>query len=388
MPAVDLSTGQLHGGANDYHKDDPINGVQGSRKNDSGTYYREHDWSEYVRQAESASGPTQLGLVEVLSVDERTEDLQRRLQQERQQPSQGQASRVGSRVNPNNKEREYSMEGYERSSYIDPARSIAKPLPRAQGQGGAKQVKPETRPASVLSDVLFETAAVGAKIRNTNRMGGERVKVMDHFVASVETPTVVVQPPDVADMVNERGRQKQTVEVPLRVQHADVPLFVQTRFVESGGQATCKLVIRQHAHLLWRLLHTVFVQLLQVPHEIQRVRLLYMSTLRANSSVAVAAKDGFLYFNVLVLQQMQCCDTSRHTAAGGNGGGEDSLNLSASLSAREMERAWLYWLQRAAMILPRPDGERVTGAWAGLYDPGVRYRFDAFAATSFKPDHF
>ena len=30
---------------------------------------------------------------------------------------------------------------------------------------------------------LFENAAIGAKLRNTNKVGGERFKEMDHFVA-------------------------------------------------------------------------------------------------------------------------------------------------------------------------------------------------------------
>ncbi len=36
--------------------------------------------------------------------------------------------------------------------------------------------------------VLFEVAAIGAKIRNTHKVSGERVKEMQFFVQSVETP--------------------------------------------------------------------------------------------------------------------------------------------------------------------------------------------------------
>ena len=44
-------------------------------------------------------------------------------------------------------------------------------------------------PAEAIdASVLFETVALGAKIVNAHLMGGERVKEMDHFVATVETP--------------------------------------------------------------------------------------------------------------------------------------------------------------------------------------------------------
>ena len=124
-------------------------------------------------------------------------------------------------------------------------------------------------------------------------------------------------------------------------------------------------MIRQHAHLLWRMLHTVFVRLLHMPDELKRVRLVYMTTIRANSSVACAPEDGCLYFNVLVLQQMQCTELS----AGGESSSESATDLARALSPKERERVWRYWLQRAAMVLPRGGA---TGAWAGLYDPGVR----------------
>ena len=42
---------------------------------------------------------------------------------------------------------------------------------------------------------------MGTKLRNTHRVGGERVKEMDHFVASVETPRVITKIPDIAPYV-------------------------------------------------------------------------------------------------------------------------------------------------------------------------------------------
>ena len=42
------------------------------------------------------------------------------------------------------------------------------------------------------NSVMYEVAAVGTKLRNVMRMGGERVKEMDHFVDFVKTPKVVI----------------------------------------------------------------------------------------------------------------------------------------------------------------------------------------------------
>ena len=44
-----------------------------------------------------------------------------------------------------------------------------------------------------------------AKLHNVGIVGGERVKEMDHYVASVETPTVRIKGQQAADLPNRTG---------------------------------------------------------------------------------------------------------------------------------------------------------------------------------------
>jgi hypothetical protein len=67
--------------------------------------------------------------------------------------------------------------------FIDPQRN----LEDVAGRGGNRSTAPVAvplTPKQIEATVLFETTAMGAKLRNTHRVGGERVKEMDHFVAS------------------------------------------------------------------------------------------------------------------------------------------------------------------------------------------------------------
>ena len=144
------------------------------------TFYRDFDWEKTVRQPQSARGPPHIAKNERISLSDRQKQIE--------------LSRESLRVNPPSDRRLYPLNDYERESYIDPRRTIDVPIPKA--------VKPkELPPVATHSAVLFETAAVGAKIRNVHKMGGERVKEMDHFVASVETPVLTVKIPDIASFV-------------------------------------------------------------------------------------------------------------------------------------------------------------------------------------------
>jgi len=145
---------------------------------------------------------------------------------------------------------------------------------------------------------------------------------------------------------------------------------------------TCPVSIRAYAHLLYRMLHRIYTDFLHVPGLLSKVRLFYMTTMRANSSVSqVSKKTGGHYFNVMVLQQMQCFQG----AALGDANDDRTvhqLDFDPQLSAHEKKRVWLYWLQRASILLPR-GANGTTGAFAGMYDPGVRARFRAFVARGF-----
>ena len=105
-------------------------------------------------------------------------------------------------MNPYSQERHYEIGGYEQYAFIDPNRSLSTALPKG---GNSPQQKLPVK--AVESTVLFETVALGAKLQNTHKMGGERVKEMDHFVASIETPRVNVKLPDVAPLVTEMCKE-------------------------------------------------------------------------------------------------------------------------------------------------------------------------------------
>jgi hypothetical protein len=77
-----------------------------------------------------------------------------------------------------------NTEGTEKEAFIDPRRNLDEVAGRKGNSSTAPQSVP-LPPAAIAATVLFETTAVGAKLRNTHKVGGERVKEMDHFVASV-----------------------------------------------------------------------------------------------------------------------------------------------------------------------------------------------------------
>ena len=67
--------------------------------------------------------------------------------------------------------RTHSLEGVEREVYIDPARNIDEVV------GGVPESGGKTKGPPPKGSVLFETAGgLGAKLRNTHQVGGERVK--------------------------------------------------------------------------------------------------------------------------------------------------------------------------------------------------------------------
>lgn len=98
-------------------------------------------------------------------------------------------NRYNERVSSSSSARAYALSGYERETWIDPARNIADVV--------ASDREPKTsrlEAKELETAVLFETAGgLGAKLNNTHIMGGERVKELDFFVASIETPVLIIR---------------------------------------------------------------------------------------------------------------------------------------------------------------------------------------------------
>lgn len=219
-------------------------------------------------------------------------------------------------------------------------------------------------------------------VLNNAQVGGERVKEMDHFVASVETPTVTVQLPDVAPMVAAmaaEGRQPVPIHVPADGQllrtAADFELSVQPQFRQPDGSVSP--LVRGLAVAFYRLLHTVVVRLLQ--RDMADVVIYYQVTMRADVCICSRSKeDGRLYCNLMAFHQQQACDAET---------GE----------LQHSRRLWRYWTQRVAMALagigeqgkpggragdrihPTPEQLAVASP-TGLYDPAIRRRFRDFMA--------
>eukprot|EP00041_Stephanoeca_diplocostata_P024098 m.603304 g.603304 ORF g.603304 m.603304 type:complete len:217 (-) comp22452_c3_seq18:1743-2393(-) len=186
---------------------------------------------------------------------------------------------------------------------------------------------------------------------------GERVKEMDHFVASVETPRANLKIPDVAPLVANMataGLEPILIEIPVGTCATGTDAFelhVQERFREGNGVSE---VIRQHAIAFYPLIEKICREFL---HYTDPFEVYYMTTMRADVSVCSRSKvNGKLYFNLLVFQQQQALD--------------ESGNL---LSPK---RIWTYWLQRTAIALGVSDDEHRSKP-TGLYDPDIRQAFQA-----------
>lgn len=269
-------------------------------------------------------GPAQVPKHEKITFSERARQLE--------------VSRESLRVNPPSDRRLYTLDGYETESYIDPRRTIDVPLPHGTPQH-------EAPPQATHTALMFETAAVGVKVRNVHRMGGERVKEMDHFVASVETPNLKLKLPDIAPLV---VREACANAAPVMVPDAGGPFPVYVQASLRAGDAVSsdvEVCARAFRRALWTV-----CQILQIPFD--SLRMYYMVTMRADACVCERSKtDGMVYVNLMVFQQQTDFD-------------EVTL-------AVKSKRTWQYWVQRVAMATT-PEG-----APPGLYNPDVRARFHA-----------
>ena len=396
--------GTISGAARDFHE---------AQREDApsvldGNYFRGKAWSDIVRRGDAPRGPRQLAPRDRIDLRDRRAAIQEGVAGGARGGGGGPGqSRYGERVNLSTKERAYDIGGYEREVWIDPRRNITEVVGREGGGGGESAEE-------LNASVMFETAGgLAAKINNGHLMGGERVKELDFFVASVETPSVVVRPPDPAEAVADAAL---ATKVPLPLSGgisvsgvggggaggggaggggAGAVLHVQKELLSSSGGLPPG--VDALANALRFLVHTCVTELLigggggggrlKVP--LSRVRFTYFATMRADASVAkLSEKDGCVYFNVMVLQQQQCVDASRTpggaAAQGGavardwgqwrrwmrRPGGDDDDDGEERVAVLQ-RRAWRYWLERTAAALGH-------GPPTGLYDAAVRARFKTF----------
>lgn len=292
---------------------------------------RDKNWQELIRKPTEKVGPKQTPFRERETLADRMVQIK-------------ETSREGTRVNPSSKSRAYSIDGYEKSVYIDPNRTIDVPLPSGKHP---KPASPNIAPSLTNAAVLFETAAMGAKLRNTHRVGGERVKEMDHFVASVETPSANLKIPDVAPLVAEmstQGMDACIVDV-----KKNLKLHVQKRFRHERTGEVDEIILR-HAKCFMDMIETILKKFFDYE---QPVEFYYMTTMRADVSVCSLSKENKkLYYNVLVFQQQQALDMKTG-------------------QIQDRNRIWRYWVQRTGIALMSERQGRPTG----LYDPAIRSKF-------------
>jgi len=326
----------------------PKFGQEAPRGLDSGVAFRDKNWNDLVRQSQAEVGPPQVPLDEKVSLAERAQQQKR------------QAQAPNARINAKTSDgRLYSIDGgLEKKAFIDPNRTLDQTI--RTGGGKAPTVAPPDLKNVVASpEVLFETTAMGAKLRNQHRIGGERVKEMDHFVATVETPEVRVTQKDVSPLVAEmemKGADPVKIMSLSDTEHyagevGDIELKIQSRYRNADGSVNEPIL--RHAAQFYPFIQAVC----QIVGYTGQMQLYYMTTMRANSAVcSVSKEDGRLYCNVLSFQQSQPLDPE-------------------SGKVVHTKRLWTYWVQRMAISLSAGSPE-----WAsrptGLYDPEIRARFN------------
>ena len=331
--SVSSSDGRIVGANEDYHRDSV---VQTADSRDSGTYYRTHainarHGNDGLAQGITSNNAENDNRSGTRAVRDKVGPIEARAVRTR--------SRQMTRVNPSSKKRTEPLEGYELSSIIDPARNLEEVDIRDTGRDETSQQSLQ----DVEADALFETAAVGAKLRNTHRVGGERIKEMDHFVASVEVPNVIVEQPDIAPLVLKHACLN---SAPVQVDGIGCELYVQDEYRQNGDIDDS---IKLHARAFYFVLQNV-CEILELP--LNELRICVLTTMRSDSHVCSRSnEDGFIYVNLLVFLQQACVDPQT-----------GYLKRSAG------RRPWVYWVQRLAMA----DGAVIPG----LYDEKIRRRFE------------
>ena len=372
----------------------------------------ERDYKESFANAGRAGGELH-GQEWTTPLDNSALDPQRRLQSRTRGagPPGGLVDGGGSRVNQPSGARQYGLGGYENGVYIDSERHLTD-----------NTEAPVERAGASLGDVgvPFEVAAVGAKIRNVLRVGGERVKEMDHFVPTVRTPVVNVQllgrdgegnivsqraskDTDIGAYIQRATRSRllqRANSVPLQgCNCSGLPeLLVEEQYMSAdcgGGAAdggigpSVPSHIVAYAEVFWTQVLAEVFGFLGLELSPRSMQLYYVATMRADELVC-SLSGTVLYVNVLAFQQSCCCE-GRELAVG-------SVTKSSISSARapltvrrdKLKEVLSYWTMRVAIArsphahssclvkvdqLAASQAAQAPAKPTGLYDPQVRARF-------------
>ena len=285
---------------------------------------------------------------------------------------------------------------YERSVFIDPKRGSKRSKAGRGGGAGARplseQIKVEPPPAGEDARALpvaYEVAAVGARLANMARVGGQRVQEMDHFVESTATPIVRLVLPGASGGSDEAPTDSRDAMIQSRkvlerkflasaaagcpaiaLDAPDAPpLRLLTALGDDdtgggGGGGGAPPHVKAYADIFWSVLEEVVVRIMGRRAVTDVVSGLYsMPTIRADVFVcsAVSQERGGtgLHLNALVFQQSLCCECE-------GGGTTRPLRIAPARWAEVLP----YWLCRVTSAL----NESHPGTARGIYDADVRAR--------------
>lgn len=300
----------------------------------------------------------------------------------------------GARVNQPSHKRVYEISNnFERSVLIDPMRHLNTTRDRAGDESTVRSTKQHSTVSSL--GVPLELAAVGSKIRNIHRVGGERVKEVDHFVESVETPVVEVR-------LKNGNTSLDSSEISAAVSKSVVlaALASSTRLHMSSQEGSTELLlgksfagsnidntafITKYCEIFFGLLLNVFdvlglhacaAGMDGMPIQLQ---MFYEATVRSNDFVCfldcASGECKVLYVNALAFQQAQCCAFEE---------GREEGDRPTGIAHSKLEAVFVYWLTRVSIALQRGLGLEGSAASAqikmcclGMYNKQVRERMKA-----------
>lgn len=284
----------------------------------------------------------------------------------------------GSRVNQDSKKKLYDLQGYEKSVLIDPNRHL---------YTDAKEEKSTVSSTTVESmGIPYESVNMAAKIRNIHKSGGERVKEMDHFVATVQTPVVKLQLKngELAKRENDIGKiLQQTVKftkleaskamtISSMSETSKVTVLIGSEYLtQDTSDKSCisreKSILEYCKLFDWILFHSY--DILQLEYSQKTCQIYYLPTIRANEFVcSYSVSESKMYLNCMAFQQSNSFEYELSTEVDGTDSTVKQhavdLRIPRSVSPEKLYEMLTYWVCRISLCLNHP----------GLYNKSVRSR--------------
>jgi hypothetical protein len=274
----------------------------------------------------------------------------------------------GARVNHQSGDRQYNLGNYERTVRIDPTRNTHRPVRERNILTAAG-----TSDEHTAHGVPLEVAATGAKIKNMHKSTGERVKELDFFVSSVETPimrvllgdgTASTVRTDISAYVNaallveltQRGTRRAIQSMDGR---GSFDVAVEGIYLDKDT-GNVPVVILEYCRIFHSLLSIVLgiIDQPQTP-----IVVYYLTTVRADELVLAKSSDGALYANAMCFEQAMCCALS-------------SVGVPLHIDPAKISDTLAYWITRTVSAVRKVGTPSSSLGALGMYDATVRHRFE------------